>query len=359
MEINIGFVIQKLRKLKGLTQEQVADAMGVSKAAVSKWESGNTYPDITLLAPLARLLDTSINELLEFNSKLTEKEINSIVTLCELEFLKGDYFSAYDYCEKQLKKYTNIAELKLRIASLYWQYTVLLKDDEEASNNMIKRACEVFEEASQTSNTDIKEAALYCIASLYMMKEDYDSALKTAERLNQKSNDTMLLLANIYDRKGENDNAKKMYQRILFKNIQTCGLVLQSLSRVAEKESNIKDAQLFLETVIKLNTLFEFENHEDACAVQLAELYAKTNDRDKAIAMLNRYIRFIHNLIENGNKELNGSKFFSEIPFKSVRSEKSEFMKQHLAEEIINTPAFDTLKENEEFKKIIEELKSL
>ena len=57
-----------------------------------------------------------------------------------------------------------------------------------------------------------------------------------------------------------------MYQRILFKNIQTCGLVLQSLSRVAEKESNIKDAQLFLETVIKLNTLFEFENHEDACA---------------------------------------------------------------------------------------------
>jgi transcriptional regulator with XRE-family HTH domain len=63
MEINIGFVIQKLRKLKGLTQEQVADAMGVSKAAVSKWGSGNTYPDITLLATLARLLDANINEL--------------------------------------------------------------------------------------------------------------------------------------------------------------------------------------------------------------------------------------------------------------------------------------------------------
>lgn len=89
MDINIGSIIQKLRKRKGFTQEQVADAIGVSKAAVSKWESGNTYPDITLLAPLARLLDTNINELLEFNSKLTEKEIEKITLLCEQEFLKG------------------------------------------------------------------------------------------------------------------------------------------------------------------------------------------------------------------------------------------------------------------------------
>jgi len=359
MEINIGFVIQKLRKLKGLTQEQVADAMGVSKAAVSKWESGNTYPDITLLTPLARLLDTNINELLEFNSKLTEKEINSITTLCEQEFLKGDYFSAYDYCEKQLKKYPNIAEVKLRIASLYWQYTVLLKDDEEASNNMIKRACEVFEEASEASDADIKEAALHNVASLYMMREDYESALKAAERLNRKANDTMLLLATIYCNKGENDNAKKLYQRILFKNIQTCGLVLQSLSVVAEKESNIKDAQFFLETIIKLNTLFEFESYGDTCALQLAELYAQSHDKDKAIVMLNRYTRFVHNLIEHGNKGLNSSKFFSEMPFKSVGDGKCEFMKQHLADAIMDTPAFDELKENEEFKKIIEELRSL
>lgn len=40
MNLRIGSVIQKLRKLKGLTQEQLADSIGVSKAAVSKWESG-------------------------------------------------------------------------------------------------------------------------------------------------------------------------------------------------------------------------------------------------------------------------------------------------------------------------------
>ncbi|MFR1709702.1 MAG: helix-turn-helix domain-containing protein [Clostridium sp.] len=359
MEINIGSVIQDLRKRKGLTQEQVADAIGVSKAAVSKWESGNTYPDITLLAPLARLLDTNINELLEFNSKLTDKEINNIAKLCEGEFLKGDYFAAYDYCEKQLKKYPNVAELKLLIGTLYWQYVVLLKDDEETSNRMIKHACEIFEKASESSNTDIKEAALHVMASLYMMQEDYDSALKTAERLNQKSNDTMLLLATIYRNKGENHDAKQLYQRILLKNIQSSALVLQSLSWIAAKELKPDEAEFFLETIIKLDTLFEVQSNGEACSLQLAELYARNKEQDKAITMLNRYVAFIKELVTSGNLGLNSSRFFKEIEFKDFQNEKSEFMKQHLAEEIINTPAFEDLKENEEFKKIIKELRSL
>ena len=56
MELKIGKRIQDLRKQKGLTQEQVAAALNISAAAVSKWETDTTYPDITILNPLARLL---------------------------------------------------------------------------------------------------------------------------------------------------------------------------------------------------------------------------------------------------------------------------------------------------------------
>lgn len=359
MDINIGSIIQKLRKRKGFIQEQVADAIGVSKAAVSKWESGNTYPDITLLAPLARLLDTNINELLEFNSKLTEKEIEKITSLCEQEFLKGDYFAAYEYCEKQLKKYPNVAELKVVIASFYWQYTFLLKDDEEKANNMIKHSCELLEKASECEDIDIKEGALHILASLYMMTEEYDNALKTVKKLNQKSTDTMLLLATIYQHKGESDRSKKLYQELLFKNLQNSILVLQSLSRILEKESNINDAQLFLETIIKLDTLFEVQNDGEACALQLAELYARNNLIDESISMLKRYVNYINFLTNEGVTELNNSRFFSEINFKSTNNEKYEFMKQHISYAILNTPAFDILKDNVEFKSIIAELESL
>ena len=55
MEMNIGTNIKRLRLAKGMTQEQLASLLSVSTAAVSKWEARNTYPDVTLLFPLAEL----------------------------------------------------------------------------------------------------------------------------------------------------------------------------------------------------------------------------------------------------------------------------------------------------------------
>lgn len=245
------------------------------------------------------------------------------------------------------------------IASFYWQYTFLLKDDEEKANNMIKHSCELLENASECEDIDIKEGALHILASLYMMTEEYDNALKTTKKLNQKSTDTMLLLATIYQHKGESDRSKKLYQELLFKNLQNSILVLQSLSRILEKESNINDAQLFLETIIKLDTLFEVQNDGEACALQLAELYARNNLIDESISMLKRYVNYINFLTNEGVKGLNNSRFFSEISFKSTNNEKYEFIKQHISYAIVNTPAFDILKDNIEFKSVIEELESL
>ena len=57
-ETNIGAVILSLRKQRGMTQEQLAEAVGVSPPAVSKWETCSNCPDVALLAPIARALDT-------------------------------------------------------------------------------------------------------------------------------------------------------------------------------------------------------------------------------------------------------------------------------------------------------------
>ena len=53
-QMKIGGSIASLRKARGLTQEQLAQQLGVSAPAVSKWETDSSYPDITLLCPLAR-----------------------------------------------------------------------------------------------------------------------------------------------------------------------------------------------------------------------------------------------------------------------------------------------------------------
>lgn len=64
MEMTIGKRIASLRKEKKMTQEELAQKMEVSAQAVSKWENGQTCPDITSLPKLAQILDVTVDELL-------------------------------------------------------------------------------------------------------------------------------------------------------------------------------------------------------------------------------------------------------------------------------------------------------
>ena len=63
-QIKIGAFISELRKAKNLTQEQLAEMIGVTQKSVSRWETGKNMPDISLLQPLAAELGVSVAELL-------------------------------------------------------------------------------------------------------------------------------------------------------------------------------------------------------------------------------------------------------------------------------------------------------
>ena len=69
-----GQLITLLRKEKGLTQKQLADALNVTDKAVSKWERGLSFPDISMLEPISELLDISILEII-----LTRQENGSLM----------------------------------------------------------------------------------------------------------------------------------------------------------------------------------------------------------------------------------------------------------------------------------------
>ena len=64
MEESLGQRIARLRRNKGLTQEDLGDKVGVSSQAVSKWETDSSVPDVTLLVKIANIFDISVDELL-------------------------------------------------------------------------------------------------------------------------------------------------------------------------------------------------------------------------------------------------------------------------------------------------------
>ena len=69
----IGKFIAELRKEKNITQEQLAEKLGVTSKSISRWENGNTMPDYTLLKDLCNELDININELLS-GEKIKEND---------------------------------------------------------------------------------------------------------------------------------------------------------------------------------------------------------------------------------------------------------------------------------------------
>ena len=76
----VGEQIAALRKAKGLTQSELGERIGVSFQAVSKWERGETLPDITLLPDLAKILETTIDYILLGNEKVMEYKGKFTVT---------------------------------------------------------------------------------------------------------------------------------------------------------------------------------------------------------------------------------------------------------------------------------------
>lgn len=68
-------IIRRRRKELELTQEQMADYLGVTAPAVHKWEKGTSCPDVMLLPALARLLQIDMNELFSFGRDLSDQEI--------------------------------------------------------------------------------------------------------------------------------------------------------------------------------------------------------------------------------------------------------------------------------------------
>ena len=103
--MKINQIIREKRKELSLTQEQIAEFLGVSTPAVNKWEKGSTYPDITLLPALARLLKMDLNTLLSFNEDLTDIEIENFVNELDKVVQEQDYQTAFRMAIDKLHEY--------------------------------------------------------------------------------------------------------------------------------------------------------------------------------------------------------------------------------------------------------------
>jgi len=107
MKITIGENIKRMRRARNITQEELAELFGVSCTAVSKWERGETYPDITLIFPLANYFEVSVDELMGYHSARMEQEIQDIIKERNDLFNMGKMKEAVELMTRARKDYPN------------------------------------------------------------------------------------------------------------------------------------------------------------------------------------------------------------------------------------------------------------
>jgi len=105
MELNIGMNIKRLRLAKGLTQEQLAELLTISTAAVSKWEAKNTYPDITMLFPLAEIFGVTVDELLGYDEAKAKADVDKIIAEYQRLGVEGRFAERTELIAGARKKY--------------------------------------------------------------------------------------------------------------------------------------------------------------------------------------------------------------------------------------------------------------
>ena len=106
----IGKFILELRKEKNMTQQELAEKIGVTDRAISKWENGRGLPDLSLMKPLCDELGVSINEFIS-GEKIDKKEYQ--------DKFEENVLNTINYSQKQIKKARNKYAIIMGIIVLF------------------------------------------------------------------------------------------------------------------------------------------------------------------------------------------------------------------------------------------------
>lgn len=256
--LNIGQTILQLRKVRELTQEHLASMVGVSAGAVSKWENGNSMPDISLLAPLARALNTSLDELLSFQSQLSESEVTNIKQELIKVFLHEGYAAGEAKCLLYLKEYSNSIHLKFEVAGLIYMYLMIAK---KPSGEFIESkklySLALLQQVIESRDPKYAPIALFSIAQIQMDMENYEESEKSLKELPLNPIDPAILYTNLYLKQGKNKEAIKYCSSKLLNYIIYSCTMLVILAKVSRTEKDYDKAIFYLDTCYKLQKVFE------------------------------------------------------------------------------------------------------
>jgi transcriptional regulator with XRE-family HTH domain len=291
MNIAISHNLKELRKKKNNTQEDLAEFLTVSSAAVSKWERGECYPDIEFLPKIASYYDISIDDLFGMGAIKKKERID--------EYLAKDYeifIQEEDRTEIAIKKITLWREAQKEFPN---NHTVLFNlihalnyPDFKPSDNF-EEIVQIGERLiAESTDNDIRSGVIYTLCNACVMKKDFENAKRYANMVPSHRNSKEIL----YVRCLSGEERVEYTQRCIVYFIRKIDNLINGLSGTIYKSSSISGEELLkmYEFVLNLYQLLypdgDFGDDEQSianiCHI-LTNLHSGA-DNDKALYYFNK-----------------------------------------------------------------------
>ena len=348
----MNMVIQERRKELGLTQEQVAKYLNVSIPAVSKWEKGRPNPDISLLPPLARLLEIDLNTLFCFQEDISQQEIEclckKITTLVQAEGMEAGFKSArqkiceYPHNETLLHCLTFLLDGLLIMSGL--------PSEEMCPYDDILVTW--YQQLAKSNDSKISNSANYMMVSRFIRKGDYGTAQEILDLMPDKEDmisslaDKQMLQINIYQHQGRTEEAAKDLQSALLMTLNKLQMLLYKLIDTELLSGEMQTAKSIAEKASRMAELFDLWEYSSFVApLQIA---GAEKNADECICILRKMLKTMLTPWDMGNSPL-----FHRIAKTSTPKQ----MLPVLLSELESDSAYDFLQSCDEFKELISEYK--
>lgn len=251
--MKIGEIIREKRRELSLTQEQLADLLGVSAPAVHKWEKGTTYPDITTLPALARVLHTDLNTLLSFREDLTAEEITRFTDDLDRLVHEEGYEAAFQRGMDEIHQYPN-CEALIYSAIFYLDGARFLYGVSN-SDDYTERLMPFYETMSHSQTPEIRDAALTMCIAYHRNRKDFAQVEELINAIPSAHIDKEEQLASLYTQQEKWEDAQRLWEHRILQSATELQTALIHLMEIAEKEGRPQDAQFCADTYQQVSSL--------------------------------------------------------------------------------------------------------
>lgn len=364
-EINIAKVLVNRRKEKGITQDALANYIGVSKASVSKWETGQSYPDITFLPQLAAYFNISVDELIDYKPQMTKENIRKLYRSLSDDFTSKPFDSVMEDCREIIKEYYSCFPLLLQMGTLMINHLELLKDPQKSASVTEEARLLFVRIKEECKDVSVTRQALYMEALCCLVSGDPHAALALLDGTVAPALPPESILASAYQMMGCTDEAKSVLQVGIFQNIVVLFNFLPAYLMLCA------DGPFTFEEVLRRSLVvaetFDMRHLHPGVLVSLyisaAQGYIVQKNHDKALEMLQRYTEIVTSDIYP--LCLHGDAFFDlldgwldklDLGANLPRDEKT--IRKSMYDVIVNNPAFSVLSDEQHFQSITEKLQN-